>query len=164
MAVFAKVELHGVAEVLRKLEGLKQGARNRIARPALTKAARVVAKEAKRRAPKDTGALKRSLTAVIRASRRTGRVYALIGPATETQRDKKTGEKVKSAFGKWLEKRGLKNKPAWTAHFSELGTVREPPRPWLKPALLSQRSEVSAIIRREILVGLAKYHERKRRQ
>jgi len=166
MAFVFKAKIDNVAAVMRKLEGLRKGVQNRIVRPAITKASRVVRAEAKRRAPKDTGALRRSLAAVVRVGRRTGNVYAVIGPETGVKRNKKTGETSATGFGKWLAKKGLSDSvsPAHTAHFSELGTAHEPPRPWLRPALAATRQEVGAIIRNEIRAGLAKYHERQRQR
>ncbi len=151
--------------MLRTLDGIKRGHRNKIVRPTLAKAARVVVKDARKRVPKDTGALRRSLTSIIRTSK-SGNLYAVVGPETGIKKDRKTGAKTKTAFGKWLEKQGIENRPANYAHLVERGHVAAgwnkgravPPHPFLKPALTASMAEIRQIIRDGLREGLVAYY------
>lgn len=178
-----QVQVAGLRPLLRKLDDLKRGARNRILRPAIAKAARIIVKQAKRNAPKDSGALRRSLTSVIRIGRKSGQIYAVIGPETGERKDRQ-GSRSKTRFGKWLAGQGIPNRPANYAHLVEFGrasvsvqskkvlasdgvfygrSVRaSEPRPFLRPALLSKQSEVRSVLKVEIWAGLKKHYAKAR--
>lgn len=140
----ARAEITGLGQLLAKLDGLKRGARNRILRPALAAAARGVVKRAKLniRATlrRRTGLLARSVSAAVRTGKRAGTVYAVVGPR-KGLRQTYNGRPVD---------------PTNYGHFSEFGTVKEPARPWLRPALESSRGEIRAAMAERIRGGLAK--------
>lgn len=72
-------QLEGVDLTIGTLGRFKSAIQRRILRSALTKAARVLAKEAKKLAPKDSGLLKKSIGYVVRTYK-DGRLTAVIGP------------------------------------------------------------------------------------
>lgn len=159
-----EMKLTGVADLVRTLNSLKRGVRNKISRGPLAKAGRAVAKEAKSRAPVDTGALRRSLTSVVRTGR--SGVYVMVGPETGTKKNKRTGITSKTAFGKWLDNQGIKNRPANYAHLVEFGHAGPhpaPPRPFFRRAIEASKSKVIAILREGIKENLAKYYAKGRR-
>lgn len=78
MAVTAQVI--GAEAVMKSLANLKGAVQRRLVRGALTAAARVVAKEMKALAPRDSGLLKKSIGQVVRTYRNKGVTLAVIGP------------------------------------------------------------------------------------
>lgn len=77
------VTIVGEVELKKRLDRLaSDGARRRMARPAIREAAAEIRKAAKALAPVDTGLLKKSIKSVVRTSKKQGVVYAVIGPAT----------------------------------------------------------------------------------
>lgn len=75
-----KAELQGMAEILLKLEALKQGVRGRITRKAVSEAIKPILKDAKQRAAKSSGLLTRSISHKVKTYRSTGVTVGLIGP------------------------------------------------------------------------------------
>lgn len=75
------MEWIGYPEIAAKLRDMPYKLRQRAIRRGVTKAARVVAKEAKARVPsKVTGLLKSSIGFRVGTMKRTGEVYAVVGP------------------------------------------------------------------------------------
>src|SRR5262249_13206389 len=82
MGAVIKGELQGLEGVLARLRGLKQGARNKVLRPALAKGARIVAKAVKAQVKalvrRRTGLLEKSVGSVVVAE--GGTVVGLVRP------------------------------------------------------------------------------------
>lgn len=104
--VVIRQRLRGTAEAEAVLAGLKQSARNKLLRPGVGKAARLVARAAKAAAPKGpTGQLKRAVGSKV-ATTRKGTVVGLIGA--------RTGYRV-------VDERGRAHDPAKVVHIVERG-------------------------------------------
>ncbi len=178
-----KAELGGLEDLKKQLDALKQGVRNKILRPAMAKATRLVLKEAKSqlkavlRGSEGTGLLLKSLGSKVGMNRK-GVVYGVVGPRTgfkKTRQGKvqtKLGAKFAAAnvdpvrYAHLVEKgrRGLV--PVKKKIMNYLGpggaivwarSVRPvAPRPFLKPALDRTNAAVIALLASEIGKGLAK--------
>ena len=100
--------LVGEKELMKRLNGLgKQSTVNRMARPALREASGEIRKAAKRLAPKKSGQLKKSIKNKVVTSKKTGTVFAVVGPA----------------YGfKTVDENGRANDPAKYGHLVEFGT------------------------------------------
>jgi HK97 gp10 family phage protein len=113
-------KIDGLGPMLRQLDRLKRGTRNKILRRAVSKASRIVLKAAKANCPQDTGALKRSLD--IKLATYENGVVGVIGPSMAVVKDRKTGQMVQTRLGKWLAQNNLANRPEYYAHLVEFGT------------------------------------------
>lgn len=145
MSFTIRGRIEGLEQTIQRLDGLKKSVRNRILKKATRQAARVVLKAAKAKCPAETGWLKKSLGIKVGVSRRKGRVYGLIGPRTTEVKDKKTGQRKLTSFGKRIMASGTKRRPAHYAHLVEFGHVirraeggpefgRVAAKPFLRPA------------------------------
>lgn len=120
-----KAEITGMQGILDRLKGLKQGARNKVLRPAVTAGAKVILTAAKTNLRghnlKGTGLLLRSLGSKVKVTR-AGLVMGLVGPRTGYKTVKGPGGRRRE-----LTKLGAKFKefgqnPIKYAHFVEFGT------------------------------------------
>src|SRR5262245_9956684 len=145
MGFAIKGELQGLSGVLQALERLKQGARNRILRKALTQAARPMTKDARARAPRESGLLKKSIGSVTRTDKK-GFVLVVIGPRTGFKREvkiKKTrvfrqrGSRTVFVAKPTPDQLVMLRNPVKYAHLVELGTRFRRARPFLRPAFTS---------------------------
>lgn len=152
------VMIRGERALIRKLDRMaKQSQRNKIARPAVRKAAAEVRKAAKRLAPVETGELKRSITTKVETIR-NGPVYAVIGP--ENRKNAQTGrnpanyahlvengtkphrivptagKKALAISSKVLSKRGTKVVASGASRNLVAGVDHpgSPPQPFMRPA------------------------------
>lgn len=128
---------------------------------AVTAGARIVLNAAKSFAPKRTGLLRKSLgqkvklyggeTAVAIIGPRTGfrKKLVRLGSKTAIATSKK-GQKLLAAGGKeeWAD-------PAKYAHLQELGTAHSPAHTFMRPALDTTRSQVTAAIGKVMADGVA---------
>jgi HK97 gp10 family phage protein len=101
----ADLKIRGAAQLNAALLELSAEVAGRLGQNAVRAGARVVAAEAKRRVPVESGALKRSIKVFTESKREAGKRTAYAG--------------TRLFYGK----------------FSEFGTAHEPARPWLRPAL-----------------------------
>jgi HK97 gp10 family phage protein len=123
-------------------------------RVALTKSARLVVADAKRRVPVRTGTLKKSLRAKVKTYVRRGTVMAIIGPSRSAS--------AQADFG---DGKGIQTlRPAKYSHLVEFGTATKgvrynpgavqepgnPPKPFLRPALESTKDAARATFAAEI--------------
>ena len=137
----------GARELRRHLRLLATAAANRVARRAVNMALTPVAKAAKRKAPVETGLLKKSIGKKVKVYRRSEMVWGGVGP--------RKGFKGTGPDGK-------PRNPLMYAHLVELGTKaarKHAPtaaKPFLRPALDEQRATVMAILRQEIMAGIDK--------
>ena len=133
-----KFKINGAKELERNLKRLPLTLERRVAKSAVRAGAAVIAKEAKQRAPVDTGVLKRSIKVVAR-SRRFGDAVASV---------------VTRAGKRWQSK----NMDAWYAGLVEFGTRQRPATPFLRPAVdATQKQAVRAMAKkaRERIAKLA---------
>jgi hypothetical protein len=75
-----------------RINSLKLGVRNTILRKAIRAGSKSVREAAKRFAPKDSGILAGSISVRIGTNRKTGAVYAVVGPRRGVQKRRKRGE------------------------------------------------------------------------
>lgn len=100
-----KVELKGLQQAINSLQGLSRTVRNKILRKAITKAVQPITKDAKARAPRRTGALRKSIGYKVVTYKRNGTVTGVIGP--------------RKGFARMLN--GSRIDPVYYAHLVELG-------------------------------------------
>lgn len=134
-------------EALRKLApmivGLKGYPKN-VLRNAARAGAKIAEEDARQRAPKDTGALKQSITIKLLETRYrdqallagNSKEYYYIGAKSGKGRDDPNG--------------------AWYAHFVERGTDRMAARPYLRPAVESNQSRIQSTIADKLRADLIK--------
>lgn len=165
----------GTAALLNVLRALPAAVRADILKPACEKAARPIQRSIAGMAPKDTGALRRSIQVKGIADKTKGTAAALVGPDRSYYREGKR-------LGKGADRRGA-NKPANYAHLVEFGhasgasserfggfkkgtTVRKKtaeaksfvlPRPFMRPGFAAGAPMAEAILAQEIGTSIEKY-------
>ncbi len=132
------VRVFGEEVVARRLRDLPNKLVRKYVRAAYSKGATILAKEAKRRVPVKTGALKRSITRKIRVNQRQH--YALVGADYAIAPHQHLVE-----FGSAERKRS-----------SGGSTGASPPQPFLRPALENTKREIARVIIRHLIGGLRK--------
>ena len=153
--------LTGIAELDKKLEGLKIGAANKIARPALTKAARFLLKKMKADVPADKKDVKRALGMRVDAKggkskdQQRAKVGAAVGKALKSEA-RRSG---KNAGGVGIGGRNihwflLGTGPRWAGSKST-GTMPAQLPGLVKDATTAARSEMLNIMRTEVTTRLA---------
>jgi len=130
-----RVVVSGDKQLIRKLQMLAASAQRRVVRPAANKAWTPVNKEAKRRCPVETGALKRSIGKRTQTYPRLGVVRVDVGA--------RTGKKYHTEGPD-----GRMRKPTKYAHWVEFGTAHSSAKPFLRPAFDTKRSEAQRIMER----------------
>lgn len=138
-----KAKVEGLEALQKRLTQFKQSARNRIVRPGVAKAGRILAKAAKQLAPRDTGLLKRSIGSAVRTYK-SGYVLAVIGPRRGFRQQVIRGGKPQMAD------------PVNYAHLVEYGTAHSPARSFLRAAWDGSKKEAQEIIIAEIKKGIDK--------
>ena len=129
------VELIGDKKLRRTLQQLAGGAQRRIVRPAVSKALTPINRAAKRRCPVETGLLKRSIGKKVKAYRYSGVIWGAVGP--------RVGYKKQMPDGSWRN-------PTKYAHLAEDA------KPYLRPALDTNRQKAMGILATEIRRRLEK--------
>ncbi len=130
--------IDGLPGLLRSLEGLQDKLRKKTLKDAIGAASKVVLWEARRRAPRGSGLLRKSLGRKVKVYRNSGVVVGIIGP--------RTGFKIQVGVrirGKNAGKPIYAN-PTQYAHLVELGTRRSAAKPFLKPAFEGSREKCLA--------------------
>lgn len=122
------VGIPGLEAALRQLGNRVE----RVLEGAVRQAARVVATEARGRAPVDTGTLRRSITAAkLESLAVAGSMFVDYGVGVERNKT-------------------FRNADGYYARFLEFGTKKMSARPWLRPALDARAQEVQQVIERTI--------------
>jgi HK97 gp10 family phage protein len=146
----APVTIEGLDELIRALQGLGPAA-TKTSRMAMRRAGGIVLRRAKKR---------------LNAKLRTGRLYNVPGgDGSEVYRAsapgeapaKLTGDIVKS-LKLVVSRSGLSVRVVSTdpkAHFQEYGTLKQKPRPFLRPSLVESKSEVLTEIGKGVTAGIA---------
>lgn len=119
--------------LLANLRAVAPGVKRAVMRPALRKGAAVVAKAAKKKAPKRFGYLRKSIKYAAAKSGANARVY-VDGKSYEEQRAYTRTGTVR---------------PANYAHLVEFGTVSAPAKPFMRPALAQSRPEAMSALTAE---------------
>jgi HK97 gp10 family phage protein len=152
-SVYIREPLTGMAEISAALQGIPEAVKTRIMSTALRAAARPLVVSARAYAPRRTGALRRSISSVIRKYRQGQIAVAVVGPDKGYYNEGKRAKKGQ---------RG-KDRPANYAHLVEFGHVIKPSgrvlaRPFMRPAVLVTSSKVGE----SMVQGVAKGIERER--
>lgn len=108
------VKLANFTEFAEMLRGLPAAMESRVMGDALGTAAKPIVAAAKQRVPKDTGALRRSLTSVVRRYPRSGKVIAVIGPDKDYYGS--SGKRLRRGQSRYGS-----NRPSKYAHLVEFG-------------------------------------------
>lgn len=178
-----QAKVNGLDDVMKTLAKLKQSTRTKILRKAVTQGAKPILKDARSKAPVESGLLKKSLGTKIKTYP-SGVVVAVIGPRMEFKTDPKTSKRkqVYKRTGKAKLKRFERRQPAYYAHLVEKGTkphslgkgsstrkktqVQGPQHPgtkavkFMRRALDSQQASVRVIMRKVIRQELEKEAKR----
>lgn len=144
------IKLKGMAALLEQLRDLKDSelAGKTLAR-ASRKAFEPVLETAKRLAPRDTGELADSLLLTSRRVDNGAQVGIRIGKGKGT----KQAALAAAAFGE-AQGKGLPAARRW--HFAEFGTSSQPAKPFLRPALDTNVSNVTERLKVSIAAGIAR--------
>lgn len=124
------VTIKGVAQMEQMLKNLGPRVAARIGDRALRAAAKPIIKDAKRRVPKRTGELRRSICGVVqKRADQNGQRVVLIGFRPPTSR---------------------------RAHLVEFGTSHSAAKPFMRPALDSQHAEALKVLQETLADGIAR--------
>lgn len=157
----------GFQQITINIQLLEQKIGRGAMRVALTKSARLVVADAKRRVPVRTGTLKKSLRAKVKTYVRKGVVVAIIGPSRSAM--------AQVDFG---DGRGIQTlRPGKYSHLVEFGTATRGvryvknlkmapgtrPRPFLRPALEATKDAARAKYSAELAPAIQQTAEKIRR-
>lgn len=115
-------KMSGEKALNRKLSRLKEAVNRRVLRKAVTAASKPVLKEAKAKAPKETGLLKKSLGRRTKTYRNSGTAVAVVGPREGFKKEVTVNGKTE-----------VRN-PVKYAHLVEYGTIQTAAHPFLRSA------------------------------
>jgi len=135
------MQLMGDAELIRKFQKLPVKIQKKHGWNAMLKAGRRVARAAKKRVPKKTGQLKKSLGVKRKLYRKSGTIVAIVGPRT----------------GHRTTVNGKPHDPAKIAHLVEMGHSGPHPagaKPFLRPAMDETAKSNVQLIASELAKGL----------
>ena len=133
----SEIKFEGLDELMDSLEGLVSSAN---IQGALGKACAVVERAAKQKAPKDTGALRRSITSKVEGSE--GVIFTPLEYAPY----------IEYGTGLFAEGKGRSDVPwAYQDDKGEWHTTNgQRPQPFMRPALDENREEILRILREEL--------------
>ena len=137
--------LTGHKALERKLRRLGERVHRRLLKQAVNAAATPTVKAARRKAPKQSGLLKRSLGKKVVTNKKRMSATAVIGPRRQTQGEYK----------------GRTRKPSRYSHLSEKGFINRhgvfvPPKPWLHPAMAETQGQAVSVMQQKLAAGVAK--------
>lgn len=121
------VDIRGLGALAEDFARLARGAQRKVLRQATMAGARVGRDAIRLQAPVDEGVTKKAIVAATKKQNE---------PGTFT-----SGVRVRSI------RREDGGNPAYTWRFSELGTSREPARPWIRPTWDSREAEITDAVR-----------------
>jgi HK97 gp10 family phage protein len=137
-------EVGGLAQHQDELQRLSKAGKRKALRQATMAGARVGAKAIKAAAPVDEGELRDNVVAAAAKQNEEGtftagvRVRGGKGRYANNARNRRAGR-----AGQYYETAG----PAYYWRFSELGTSKEPARPWIRPTWDSEEDAISDAVR-----------------
>lgn len=135
------IETRGIDGLLARLDGIA----NANLQPNMEKACAIVERAAKQKAPKDTGALRRSITSVVEAD--DGVVTGIVFTPLEY------APYVEFGTGLFAEEGGRKDVP-WNYQDDEgiwHSTSGQHPQPYLRPALKENREKIINLLREGVI-------------
>ena len=138
MADKIQFQLTGGKEIIALFNALPFKVASKLVAPVLTATAKPLVAAAKRRVPKETRTLEKSLGSFMRRKRQAGVRLLVIGARTDaaTKAGKERGGSKGGASRWWgRDDEGNIRKPENYSHLVEFGTVFEGPQPFLRPAL-----------------------------
>jgi len=139
----------GQAKLNRKLKKLSGTVQRKLARPALTAAAKPIIKMAKAKAPVETGLLRLSIGAKTKVSRVNNTGFVVIGPRRGFKSTK--ADAIRAAKG------NKKREPANYGHLVEFGTASGArPRPFMRPAFERFKGKALETIAKVMWSGISK--------
>jgi HK97 gp10 family phage protein len=151
-----KISVSGLRELDRALGELPKAAAKTVLRRTLEKAGQPIADEAQRLAPVDTGKLAKRIVVSPRIKNKVGKaefaaaMRAGLGTkaAVAALRQARREAKGQGSFAEMFvgPARGVLR----YAHLVEFGTVKIPPKPYMRPAWDARKGEALDIIRREL--------------
>lgn len=174
------VTIEGAEEILKSLEGVKTGVKNRVLRKAIRAALKPVLNAAKANVPVEQGVsprnwLKKSLITRIATLRRDG-VIGLVGPRTKYETEMTFKPRTIQIGGRTVTLQAKPRKYLATkyAHLTEFGvkphtiTPKSGPfkgraiqhpgvqaKHWLQQAWNATKAQAASILQQEVAVGLA---------
>lgn len=151
-----RVELRGMADVLRRLQELGRTKAGRILRRALDAATKPILAAARQLVPVESGALRKSLGRRVKTYRGSGVVAVIIGPRRGQKREVERTPKgrLRVVPRKRATGAGGYRNPTRYAHLVERGSRRSKAEPFLAPAMSRCRSQAEATLRRLIIEGI----------
>lgn len=136
----AKLDVKGLNIVQKQLEQVAEDTRAKVLRGAMREAMQPVLEDAKARVPRDTGALAEGL-ALASAKVQGDHAIAVGIVVVNNSARQKQATMAAAAFG---ESQSSSLPPSRRWHFIELGTAKDPARPFLRPALIRGASTAVA--------------------
>lgn len=125
------VDIRGLSGLAEDFASLKKGAQQRVLRQATMAGARVGRDAVRDAAPIDEGTTRRGVVAAAKRDNELGTFTS--------------GVRVRS-----VERADRRSSPAYTWRFSELGTSKEPARPWIRPSWDSHEGEIADAVRERL--------------
>ena len=154
MASTVRIKVEGLIPLQRAMRRMTQNIRKKILRSATTSGARVIVLAARANAPVKTGALKKSIGSRrdIRECKvdyevRAVSVFRVPGIYANTKENVRRGR---------AGKKYMMDPPTFYWKFNELGTVKQPAKPFIEPALANNISQVTDAIKERLIEGLLK--------
>jgi len=129
-------KMQGLEGVLKAMGTLKGSAQRRVVRKAITEATKPILKDAKARAPKESGLLKKSMGRKTVTLKKKGIVLGFIGPRTGFKRQVTIKQRGKPP-------RTVTRDPVRYAHLREFGTSTSAAHAFLRPAWDSNLSRTN---------------------
>lgn len=139
----ASLSIRGNRELGIALERLPKRVYSRIMRPAVNAALTPVNSAAKRKAPKETGALRASLGKKVKQYPQNGTTWGAVGPRDDPKFHRPDPVR-----------RGRVRRPIFYAHIVEGGTRTRAAQPFLRPALDEQEDAALAILYTKVAAGI----------
>ena len=129
------VDIRGLGALAEDFARLKRGAQKRVLRQATMAGARVGRDAIRDQAPVDEGVTRRSVVAAAKRNNPAGTFTAGV-----RVRGGLEGDRASS--------------PAYTWRFSELGTSKEPARPWIRPTWDNYEPEIAEAVRDRLAAAI----------
>ena len=129
------VEIHGFEELDAKLKRLSRGTAGKIMRRSLRAGAKIIAAEARARAPRQTGRLAKSIKVRAASTRKRGEVAIVV----------RTGQSDNLFVG-----------DTYYGAFQEFGTDYTLRKPFLQPAFEAGKQQAVNVIRQTVSAGIVR--------
>lgn len=128
-----RLDFSALNDIAKDLELLSRAENNKVLRDATRAGAEVLKNEVQRRAPEKTGKLKRNVVVVTQKSKRKGEVSSGVHIRGTNSQGNNSNVKVK----------GNNSRNAYYWRFLELGTVKMPAVPFIRPAFDARENEAA---------------------